>query len=71
MEKGFKLNPYDRYVKNKLVNGKQCTLVWYVDDNKVSQMEARVVEGLINNLKKHFGELLVTRGKKHIFWVLI
>ena len=43
MEKGFKLNPYDRYVKNKLVNGKQCTLVWYVDDNKVSHMEEKVV----------------------------
>ena len=43
MEKGFKLNPYDRYVKNKLVNSKQCTLVWYVDDNKVSHMEEKLV----------------------------
>ena len=71
MEKGFKLNPYDRYVKNKLVNSKQCTLVWYVDDNKVSHMEEKVVQDLINDLKSNFGELVVTRGKKHIFWVLI
>ena len=35
----------------------------------MSQMEARVVEGLIKNLKKHFGELVVTSGKKHPFWV--
>ena len=42
--------------------------MWYVDDNKVSHMEAKVVKGLINNLKNDFGELVVTRGKKHKFW---
>ena len=68
MEKGFELNPYGRCVENKLVNGKQCTRVWYLDNNKVSHMEAKVVEDSINNLKNHFGELVVTRGKKHIFW---
>ena len=30
-------------------------------------MEAEVVEYLINDLKNHFGELLVTREKKHTF----
>ena len=68
MEKGFKLNPYDRFVINKLVNSKQCTLVWYVDNNKVSHMEAKVVQDLIRYLKNQFGELVLTRGKKHIFW---
>ena len=67
-EKGFKLNQYGICVTNKLANGKQCTLVWYVDDNKVSHMEAKLVEGLINDLKKHFEKLVVTRGKKHPFW---
>ena len=38
LKKGFKLNPYDRFVVNKLVNGKQCTLVCYVDNKKVSHM---------------------------------
>ena len=60
MEKGFELNPYDICVANKMVNGKQFTLVWYVEDNKVSHMEAKVVEFLINDLKNRFGELLVT-----------
>ena len=53
---------------NKLVNGKKSTLMWYVDDNKVSHTEAKVVEDLINNLINHFGELVVTRGKRHKFW---
>ena len=53
MEKGFKLNSYDRCFVNKLVNGKQCTLVWYVGDSNVSHMKSKVVEDLINVLRKH------------------
>ena len=68
MEKGFKINQYYICVANKLVKGKQCSLVWYVNNKKVSHMKAKVVEDLINDLKKHFGELAVTRGKKHTFW---
>ena len=33
-EKCFELNPYDRCVENKVDNGKQCTLLWYVDEKK-------------------------------------
>ena len=50
------------------MNGKQCSFVWYVDYNKVSHMEAKVVEDLIKSLKNHFGELLLTRRKKHTFF---
>ena len=31
-------------------------------------MEAKLVECLINNLKRHFGELVISRGKNHAFW---
>ena len=55
MAKGFELNPYNRYVADKMVNGKQCTIVWYVENNKVSHMEAKAVKDLIKNLKKNFG----------------
>ena len=51
MEKGSKLKPYYRCVGNKMVNGKQYTLVWYVEDNKVLYMEAKVVYYLIDDLK--------------------
>ena len=30
----FKINPNDPCVANKTVNGKQCTIIWYVDDLK-------------------------------------
>ena len=34
-KEGFVINPYDRCVANKIINGKQCTIVFYVDDNKL------------------------------------
>ena len=64
---GFILNPYDKCVANKEINGKQCTIVFYVDDNKISHEDPQVVTDVINILKGHFGELTVTRGKKHDF----
>ena len=64
---GFKINPYDRCVANKVVKGKQLTVAWYVDDCKVSHVDADVVSNFINDLKPHFGELQTSRGKKHIF----
>ena len=50
-----------------MINGKHCTVVWYVDDNKVSHEDAQVVTDVIELMKKHFGDLTVTRGKKHRF----
>ena len=34
---GFEVKPYDPCVANRIVNGSQCTVVWHVDDLKVSQ----------------------------------
>ena len=31
-EWGFTINDYDRCVANKIINGKQCTITWHVDD---------------------------------------
>ena len=43
---GFTINLYDKCVANKMLNGKQCILVWYVSDAKVSHvLEEEVVRG--------------------------
>ena len=52
---GFRLNPYDRCVTNKMIDGKQCTMVWYVDDNKLSHEDPKVVDEIIAEVEKHFG----------------
>mmetsp|Transcript_7772 Transcript_7772/g.11115 ORF Transcript_7772/g.11115 Transcript_7772/m.11115 type:complete len:99 (+) Transcript_7772:341-637(+) len=33
---GFEINPYDQCMANKIINGSQCTIAWYVDENKLS-----------------------------------
>ena len=38
-EIGFEVNPYDPCVANRMVNGKQHTIVWHVDDLKCSHVE--------------------------------
>jgi len=48
---GFKLNPYDPCVANSQVRGKQCTVAWYVNDNKISHVDATVVTDAIEKLK--------------------
>ena len=40
---GFKLNPYDPCVANKIVHGKQLTIAWHVDDLKVSHKKYQVI----------------------------
>ena len=65
---GFKRNPYDFCVVNKTVNGKQLTIVWYVDDLKVSHEDPNVVSDAIETLKAEFGkvsDLTIRRGKVH------
>ena len=61
-EKYFELNPYDRFVKDKMVNVKQFTLVLFEDDKKVLHMEAKVVEDLIRDLNNHFRGLALARN---------
>jgi hypothetical protein len=68
---GFILNPYDPCVANKLIDGKQCTLVWYVDDNKVSHVDLNVVSSVIAKIEERFGKMTVSRGKEHEFLGMI
>jgi hypothetical protein len=64
---GFIVNPYDRCVANAMIDGKQCTIVWYVDDNKLLHMSEDILTDVIGKIKIHFGELVVSRGRKHTF----
>ena len=66
-EMGFELNPYDPCVANKMIEGSQCTIAWYVDDNKISHAKASVVTSVIERIEEKFGKMTVTRGKSHVF----
>jgi hypothetical protein len=67
-EWGFKVNPYDWCVANKEINGSQCTIVWHVDDLKISHVDPAVVSDIISLLSSEFGKespLTINRGKVH------
>ena len=65
---GFELNPYDACTVNKMIDGNQCTIVWHVDDLKISHKDPKVVDKVLAMLNKEFGKeapLTVTRGLIH------
>ena len=55
-----------------MVNGKQITVCWHVDDLKVSHVDTNEVTNMINWLKVTYedeiGKMVVSRGKIH--WYL-
>ena len=64
---GFILNPYDFCVANAEIDGSQCTICWYVDDNKISHKDPKVVDNVIRKIEAKFGKMPQTRGDKHDF----
>ena len=38
------------------MKGKQCTIIWHIDNLKISNMDKSVVEDIINMLNKTFGQ---------------
>ena len=66
---GFKLNPYNKCVAYKSINGKQCTIAWHVDDNRISHVDSKVVIDDIRSIEEKFGKMSVACDKDHVFWV--
>ena len=70
---GFTINPYDPCVANRIVNGKQQTVCWHVDDNKISHVDSKVNDDLTEALHDEYesifedgsGKMKVSRGKVH------
>ena len=68
--RGYVVNDYDPCVANKMINGKQHTLSWHVDDLKGSHVDPKVNDEFGGWLQKEFGqikEVTGTRGKKHVY----
>ena len=48
---GFELNPCDGCTANKIVNGKQMTMSWHVDDAKASHEDMETSEEFVECLR--------------------
>ena len=64
---GFTLNPYDPCVANAQIKGSQCTIIWYVDDNKISHKDQAVVNDIVHQIEERFGTMTKTQGDEHEF----
>eukprot|EP00956_Cyclotella_meneghiniana_P042119 scaffold248363_cov77-Cyclotella_meneghiniana.AAC.2 len=64
---GFTVNPYDPCVANRIADdGNQQTVIWHVNDLKVSHVDAFENTKFIHYLRKIYGpKMTVTRGKQH------
>ena len=51
---GFIINPYDFCVANKFINGKQMTIIWHVDDLKISHVDGNEITKIIEWLKSKY-----------------
>ena len=64
----FEINPYDPCVANKMVDGKQMTITYHVDDCKLSHVKLTANNGMIDWLRSEYesifedgsGEMVVT-----------
>ena len=63
---GFKINPYEPCVANKIVFRKQLTVCGHVDDLKISCVDSNEVKNMIQWL----GEMHGSRGKRHNYLVM-
>ena len=65
---GFAINPYDECVVTKTINGKQCTILWHVEDLKISHVDIKVVDSVLGKHGERYGKdapLVTTRVKVH------
>jgi hypothetical protein len=53
---GFVVNKYDGCVVNKTINGKQCTIVWHVDNLNMSHVNVKVLEEIVDQLSEKYGK---------------
>ena len=64
---GFELNPYDPCIANCNIEGSECTVAWYIDNNKISHENPDVVTMIIEKIESRFGKMTFTGGKEHVF----
>lgn len=61
---GFNVNPYDPCVANCMVNGKQKTVIWHVDNLKISHIDEVENTLLIHEIARIYGQKLTcSRGR--------
>ena len=64
---GLIIITYDRFLDQNIIDGNKCTIVWYVDENKLSYVDPNLVTDILEEIRKHFGYMVISRGDTHYF----
>ena len=67
-EMGHQRNKYDWCVMNKIIDNKQCTIIWHIDDLKTSHIYPAIVSSVLADIDAEYGKIAkmtTTRGKVH------
>ena len=70
---GFKINPYNLCIPNKIIDEQQMTICYHVDDCNLSHRRSKVNYRMIKWLRQEYesifedgsGKMTVSRGKVH------
>ena len=54
---GYQRNEYDWFVLNKIIDNKQCTIPWHVDDLKTSNVNPAVVSRVLADIDVEYGKI--------------
>ena len=76
---GFKINPYNPCVANRIIDGQQMTICYHADDCKLSHRRSKVNNMMIKWLRQEYesifedgsGKMAVSRGKVHKYLSMI
>ena len=60
---GYQRNEYDCCVMNKIIENKQCTVLWHVDDLKKSHVNPAVVFRFLDAEYGKIAKMSITWGK--------
>ena len=65
---GYQINEYDWCVMNKIIDDKQCTIIWYVNDPKTSHVNPAVISSVLDYIDAEYeniAKITITWGKMH------
>jgi hypothetical protein len=48
----FKLSPYNECMANKQIKGSQCTILWHINNMKMSHTSQAVLEDMMDKLNE-------------------
>ena len=65
---GFQINPYDRCIADITIKVKQCTIAWYVDDNKVSHIDEEINTKIVENYPRMLVTSQYQKGRNTSSW---